>query len=133
MATFLGTNLEFIELNDTTWRNKVNSNFTVLSAAQIKTAAYTVDSSPPTNATSDHTIFVDPGGDTKITLPALGIGKSYVIIRSDTGSALTIGPHSGGVINALSADATITVGTATGATVFIFCDGVKWLANGDFS
>tara|TARA_Y100001973_G_C5168868_1_gene317794 strand:- start:118 stop:519 length:402 start_codon:yes stop_codon:yes gene_type:complete len=133
MATFLGTNLEFIELNDTTWRTKVNSNFTVLTAAQIKTANYTVDSSPPTNSTTDHTIFVDPAGDTTITLPALGMGKSYIVIRKDTGSVLKVAPHSGGAINALSADATITVGTAIGATVFIFCDGVKWYANGDFS
>ena len=136
MATFLGTHLEFIELNDTTWRNKVNSNFTVLAATQVKTANYTVDSSPPTNATSDNVIIANSdGGAFKITLPALGIGKAYTIVKGGTNTthAITVGPHSGGKINNGSVDATITITNAVGAAIYIWCDGTQWLVAGNYS
>jgi len=129
MATFLGTNLEFIELNDTTWRNKVNSNFTVLSAAQTKSGNYTLDTSPPTNSTADYIIFCTASSGTQvITLPAVGIGKTYMIIRTAEGSTLEIEPTSGTSINRESADTHVALGPGKGSSAHVFCDGTNWFA-----
>lgn len=133
MAQFLSGKLELIELNDTTWRNKLNANFTLLTAAQELDAsssavAYTIDSSPPTNSTYDHMIFGKLGSthDCTVTLPTPTMGRTLFFMISAGGGtgALQISPNPSGTINGSGTG--ISVGTAVGVGAWCVATDSAW-------
>jgi len=141
MAQFLDGKIELIELNDTTWRNKVNANFTTLTAAQELDATgsnvtYTIDATPPTNSTYDHTIFAKLGGSytCTVTLPTPTMGRVLFFLitaSASSGNGLILTPNSGGKINDLSVDASAIIASTISRGVWIVSNGTQWFALAD--
>ena len=99
MAEFLGTKLQFIEINENHWRQKVNANLATVSASKTITADYKVDSSPPTNASFDKNIIANitsmsANDGIFIMLPAVSEGRKLHIWRKDTTSTAVGGQAS---------------------------------------
>ena len=84
MSEFLGTKIDNIEVNDLVWRQKVNMNFMTLSAVQTVIANYTVDSSPPSPSTYDHTIFCNA----ERTYSGCVLGLRHCCSRKHIGGAI---------------------------------------------
>ena len=136
MASFLDGKIELIELNDTTWRNKVNANFTLLTAAQELDAAsgsvtYTVDATPPTNSTYDHIIFAKLNGSNgntiTVTLPTPTMGRTLFFMVTNTagsGNGLILTRNSGGSINGGTTD--IAVGSVVGVGAWCVATADGW-------
>ena len=136
MAQFLDGKIELIELNDTTWRNKVNANFTTLTAAQELDAAsgsvtYTVDATPPTNSTYDHIIFGKLNGSNgntiTVTLPTPTMGRTLFFMVTNTagsGNGLVVAPNGSGTINGSSGN--IIVGSVVGVGAWCVATTGGW-------
>ena len=130
MSTFQGTGIELIELNDTTWRSKVNDAFTTLTATQSVTANYTVDSSPPTNASQDRIIFVDTSSNAvQITLPTASssnLGRIITLVNvGDSSNNITVTAASGSV-QGITTIALTGYSTPEGVTVSYISNGTNW-------
>ena len=130
MSEFLGTKIDNIEVNDLVWRQKVNMNFMTLSAVQTVIANYTVDSSPPSPSTYDHTIFCNSSSTAfTITLPSESEGRTLRFIRKDNSdNAVTIKAATGDYVNGtLNGSISLHHGTAAtrlGLSVVLVCEGV---------
>ena len=99
MAEFLGTKLQFVEINENLWRSKVNTNLATVSASKTITADYKIDSNPPTAASFDKNIIANitsvPANDgIFIMLPAVSDGRKLHIWRKDTTSEVVGGQGS---------------------------------------
>jgi len=99
MAEFLGTKLQFVELNEQLWRNKINSNFSTLVSSKTVTADYKVDSAPPSGSSFDNNIIanitsVAADDGIFIMLPLASEGRKLHIWRKDTTSTAVGGQGS---------------------------------------
>lgn len=130
MATFQGTGIELIELNDTTWRSKVNDAFTTLTATKSVTANYTVDSSPPTNASQDRIIFIDAASNAvQITLPtpsSSNLGRIITLVSLGDGSYDITVTATSGSVQGITTIALTGYSTPEGVTVSYISNGTNW-------
>jgi len=102
MSEILGTKLHFIEPGESAWRHKLNMNFATLRAFQKVTANYTIDASPPTNATYDYIIGVYANANNvDITLPTLATGdlggRKIEVFRMDDNATYSVKVKTDGV------------------------------------
>ena len=127
MASYLDSSIELITDQDVTWRNKINSNFSIMAAYQsIITTTYVVDSDPPKNCTLDRILFLDvatAGGNMTITLPLASSfqGREIVFIVQSTHATYTRTVTSSSTINGDT-----TIENVLGLRTVYTSDGTSW-------
>ena len=128
MAEYEGTKIDYIEINDTVMRNKINQNFANLRAFQtIADATYTFDATPPTNAGGfDYLLFADASSNSiTLTLPAESAGRHLVVVRKDAhgSNTVTVDAASGDKLNGASPGSPVSIPNVKGARAEFTCEG----------